>query len=343
MRFIATAQEKFAGTAERELLGADPHGQVVQRFPDGVFLFESSFDRPGFLGALRAHPPVFARHVQPVETETTLPSGDSAPAEISRSCADLFDESIRGLRVAVQVRQTPGEKRFSDYAVKERLDPLISAAGAEPAVQDPDRIVSVFIVRNPGTVYCGLSAPSENLNPWSGGVVRFFKDPNSVSRAESKLLEAMKLGFLSVRDGQRALDLGAAPGGWTRVLQGKGCSVTAVDPAELDRAVSNLDQVTHVRCDANQFRPQGSFDLITDDMNWEAFRSAKVLKRLTVSLQPRGSFLMTIKLGSEDPAQLLPKITRLLEPGLTVTGIRQLYHNRGEVTAWGLRPCQVIT
>jgi len=30
-KFIATAQEKSAPTAERELLGADPQGKVVER------------------------------------------------------------------------------------------------------------------------------------------------------------------------------------------------------------------------------------------------------------------------------------------------------------------------
>jgi len=337
MRFIATAQEKYSRSAEKELQTADPGGNTAQRFPDGVFLFETGLTRARFLGALRRSPPVFARHIQPVESESPLPAGDQAHEEIAENAASILDDSVQGQRVAVQVRQTPGDKKFSDFAVKEKLDPLLAAAGAEPVVQDPDWILSVFAAKTVKTVYAGLSAPSDNLNPWSGGKLRLAKDPNSVSRAENKLLEAMRLGFFCVREGQRALDLGAAPGGWTRVLQGKGCSVTAVDPAQLDRAVLALEKVTHVRCDANRFTPKGGFDLITDDMNWEPFHSVRALKRLSKCLKPRGAFLLTVKLGSEDPAKLLPQIARLLTPELMVSGMRQLYHNRGEVTVWGTK------
>jgi len=192
--------------------------------------------------------------------------------------------------------------------------------------------------KNQVRFFAGLSAPDDNLNAWSGGKVRFATEPDRVSRAENKLLEAMTLGLITVREGERALDIGAAPGGWTRVLQQKGCAVVAVDPAALDPAVAALPRVTAIKADAGQVRLTGRFDLVTDDMNWEPFRSVRALKRCAKNLKPGGCFLMTVKLGAEAPAKLLPKIKRLLEPELTVSGIRQLYHNRTEVTLWGLKP-----
>lgn len=40
-----------------------------------------------------------------------------------------------------------------------------------------------------------------------------------------------------------ALDLGAAPGGWTAQLAGLGYSVIAIDPAKLDAGIAALEYV----------------------------------------------------------------------------------------------------
>ena len=48
---------------------------------------------------------------------------------------------------------------------------------------------------------------------------RFAREEGQVSRAEFKLLEAIELFGVAVREHGVALDLGASPGGWTRVLR----------------------------------------------------------------------------------------------------------------------------
>ena len=57
------------------------------------------------------------------------------------------------------------------------------------------------------------------------------------SRAYFKLEEALDLAGVDDLHGSRALDLGAAPGGWTEVLLDRGASVVAVDPGALDASV----------------------------------------------------------------------------------------------------------
>ena len=58
------------------------------------------------------------------------------------------------------------------------------------------------------------------------------------SRAYFKLEEALDLAGVGDLHGSHALDLGAAPGGWTEVLLDRGASVVAVDPGALDESVA---------------------------------------------------------------------------------------------------------
>ncbi len=65
---------------------------------------------------------------------------------------------------------------------------------------------------------------------WADEPRRRSAVPTVVSRAEHKLAEAIHVFGLDLRAGMRAIDLGAAPGGWTFLLAERGLDVVAVDP-----------------------------------------------------------------------------------------------------------------
>lgn len=70
----------------------------------------------------------------------------------------------------------------------------------------------------------------------------------SCSRAKHKLQEVCDSLQLAFPPGSAAIDIGAAPGGWTDLLAGdKQLHVYAVDPAELDPQVAALQGVTHIK------------------------------------------------------------------------------------------------
>jgi 23S rRNA (cytidine2498-2'-O)-methyltransferase len=83
-------------------------------------------------------------------------------------------------------------------------------------VRNPEQVLS--LVCTPTHGYLGFSLAVENLSTWAGGVHRFKREKEQISRAEFKLLEILNLFQLSLSAGDTALDLGAAPGGWTRIL-----------------------------------------------------------------------------------------------------------------------------
>src|SRR5512139_3754806 len=81
--------------------------------------------------------------------------------------------------------------------------------------------------------------------PFPNGEVAFVEDRTGPpSRAYLKLWEALVRLRRWPGPGERCLDLGASPGGWTWVLARLGASVIAIDKAPLDPTVAAMPGVT---------------------------------------------------------------------------------------------------
>jgi 23S rRNA (cytidine2498-2'-O)-methyltransferase len=89
-----------------------------------------------------------------------------------------------------------------------------------------------------------LASPTKS-SPFVNGEVAFVEDREGPpSRAYLKLWEALtRLGRYPA-PGERCLDLGASPGGWTWALAKLGARVEAVDKAPLDPGVAAMPGVT---------------------------------------------------------------------------------------------------
>jgi 23S rRNA (cytidine2498-2'-O)-methyltransferase len=89
-----------------------------------------------------------------------------------------------------------------------------------------------------------LAAPRCS-SPFRNGVPRFVEDREGPpSRAYLKLWETFARLRRQPGPGERCLDLGAAPGGWTWLLARTGAEVLAVDRAPLAAEVDRLSNVT---------------------------------------------------------------------------------------------------
>lgn len=88
------------------------------------------------------------------------------------------------------------------------------------------------------------------------------------SRAYLKLWEAFTLLGRWPQKGDRCLDLGASPGGWSWVLANLGGDVVAVDKAPLDKGVSIFKNVEWIKGDGFSILPKklGNFDWVLSDM-----------------------------------------------------------------------------
>jgi len=158
------------------------------------------------------------------------------------------------------------------------------------------------------------------------------RSPNfelNFNRAELKIAEAVQL--LSVKERQfvfeddlLAVDVGAAPGGWTGYLAqhaqreiGAGdVTVLAIDPAQLDSQVDSLENVVHLQHKAEEVSKDGGamlernglkmvgekwkdkFRLLVCDANMDIRDTLRELVLpLAEFLAPGGMVVVTIKLG----------------------------------------------
>lgn len=102
------------------------------------------------------------------------------------------------------------------------------------------------------------------LSSYPNGLVDLVQDHvNPPSRAYLKLCEALLLYGTLPQRGERCLDLGAAPGGWTYVLDSLGCSITAIDRAPLDARLMHKPNIRYLKQDAFSFKPD------TEEQAWD--------------------------------------------------------------------------
>ena len=88
-----------------------------------------------------------------------------------------------------------------------------------------------------------LASPTKT-SPFVNGECRFVEDHiGPPSRAYLKLWEALVRLRRWQQPGERCLDLGASPGGWTWVLANLGANVIAIDKAPLDPRIAAMPGV----------------------------------------------------------------------------------------------------
>src|SRR5581483_3873425 len=89
-----------------------------------------------------------------------------------------------------------------------------------------------------------LASPSCS-SPFPNGEVRFVEDRMAPpSRAYLKLWELFTVLGVAPKPGERCLDLGSSPGGWTWVLARLGADVISIDKVPLDLRIATLPGVT---------------------------------------------------------------------------------------------------
>ena len=179
-----------------------------------------------------------------------------------------------------------------------------------------------------------LIASARCSSPFPNGAIEFAQDKEGPpSRAYLKLWEALVRLRQWPGQGERCLDAGASPGGWTWALAQLGANVIAVDQAPLEDRIAALPGVECLRRDAFTLKPQdiGPVDWLFCDVacyppklyEWiEKWLASGLCRRFVCTIKMQG----TIGTGTVDFDT--PK--RFAEiPG---SALVHLYHNKHELT-----------
>ena len=189
------------------------------------------------------------------------------------------------------------------------------------------------------------SSDPYNSAPWPNGILRQSMPAEAPSRSTLKLAEAIEI-FMDrgeqsrlLRHGMTAVDLGAAPGGWTWQLVRRGIRVTAVDNGLMKGAMAKHPLVQHLRQDGFKYTPRKAVDwLVCDIVDKPAKVAALVGEWFAVGLARHAIF--NLKLPMKQRVVALDGALNGIRARLDEEGInyrmmaKQLYHDREEVTVF---------
>lgn len=170
---------------------------------------------------------------------------------------------------------------------------------------------------------------------FANGEVAFVEDKATPpNRAYLKLWEALTLAGRMPTAGERCLDLGACPGGWTWVLQSLGAKVTAVDKAPLDPRIAALPGVTVRRESAFGLDPAevGPVDWLCSDVICYPERLLRLVRQWKDGGHAR-NFICTLKFQAETDHASAQAFAAI--PG---SRLLHLSHNKHELTWIYLAP-----
>jgi 23S rRNA (cytidine2498-2'-O)-methyltransferase len=193
-------------------------------------------------------------------------------------------------------------------------------------------------------VFAGISDVN-NSSPWYMGIPRLKFPRAAPSRSTLKLEEAW-LVFLSeeqrkklLRPGLRAVDLGAAPGGWSYQLVNRGMRVTAVDNGPMAATIMQSGLVTHLHEDGFAFRPSKPVDWMVCDIVEQPGRIAKLAGQWIANRWCR-HVIFNLKLPMKKRYEEVLRCKGIIEKECRGANsryslrIKQLYHDREEVTGY---------
>lgn len=189
----------------------------------------------------------------PVEAAWSLDTW-LAPQEIPAPSVKAAADALRAMQRNWAAYGVAHHRRMA--LIADRLPPVKAAPLVFPALPLASHL-GAWTLLAPDR----LLASPRKTSPFVNGVCAFVEDRTGPpSRAYLKLWEACTRMGAWPQPGERCLDLGASPGGWTWALARLGARVVAVDKAPLDPAVAAMPGV--------EMRQDSAFALAPEPVDW---------------------------------------------------------------------------
>jgi 23S rRNA C2498 (ribose-2'-O)-methylase RlmM len=191
----------------------------------------------------------------------------------------------------------------------------------------------------PGEIWFSNARIQEGVSLYEAGFRPMRILRHAPSRSASKLEEALLVIGRHPTQGDTAVDLGAAPGGWSLVLARHGARVEAIDHGELKLPpkLKLKGQIHHVKANGLKFMPNEPVTWMVCDMVMAAEETLKVLKKWALA-GAMSHFVVNIKLSKEAPWKGTLSALELIKNIKKFEIVaRHLTHDRSEITLIGYR------
>lgn len=304
-----------------------------------VYLISSSeLATSELISKIDFHQLIFTRQWFACAKDTlTLPETNRLPDILN--AIKLFDESCYD--VELDFPDTNEGKSINKFC--KQFKPHLTAALKKQdllAAHAKSRLHLFFL--DSQNVHIGL-APVENSASDAMGIPRLRMPSAAPSRSTLKLEEAIHW-FLSIEQqaklissGMTAVDLGAAPGGWSWQLVQRNCLVTAIDNGPMQDALMRTGMVEHYQTDAFTYAPKKKVDWLVCDMAERPLHVSRLIARW-FTRQQCSNAIFNLKLPMKKRLASAQECIELLHQSLDQANIKhqiqakQLYHDREEIT-----------
>ncbi len=332
-RIIFSSQENSCMYALKEFKKINSEIKLIDWLKPGVGLIEINDSFHNISNKILDNKAVFIRHIFPVLDEIKINQDENDLNLILNAILNLIDIIDKDKTFSVQCKIIESKEKgpYKKFHVNSFISEYLESKMFKIDIKDPFQVISIVLKDN--LCYIGISQAKLNLSNWTLGEHRFKHMEDQISRAEFKLMEAIDTFKIDLTSFKNALDLGASPGGWTKVLLDYGLRVVAVDPADLNEDLKKNKNVHHFRGLAQDYlKISDHFDIIVNDMRMDPIDSCKLMIELSKHLTRDGIVIMTLKLPHKNIEKILHKSINILIKLYKIEFARQLFHNRSEVT-----------
>ena len=232
----------------------------------------------------------------------------------------------------------PGRSALAQY-VADAFEKRLREVEDERATKvnkkaDPEARVLEAIIDDPNRWWIATRIVQTVEDGWVGGVYVPHEPVDMISRAYLKIAEAIQWSQMSIRPGDRIVEIGSSPGGACQHLIDLGAKVTGVDPAEMDPRIADHPSFEHWQARSLQVKRKAfaPFRFLVCDANVAPNYTLDTIESIVTYPTTRlEGLIMTIKLSSWEQSVHIPEhIERVRSWGFPDVIARQLAHNRRE-------------
>ncbi len=324
----------YIGAPEVEALLLHELGPEARPITDGVVATPS----------VRVADPIFARQRMNSVKRIAMAGTDAAAAAITALLDDTSPASVHVF--APEVARTGSTMRGQHplhsvvVRLQQTLDDKLRGRREKGKLGPPTSHVLQVLVTAHDEAWVSVDEVDARAlplvawpSPFVGGRAVNEADKDAPSSAHRKLREALRWLDVELGADDIVVDLGAAPGGWTRVARDAGAKVVAVDRARLDEVLERDPLVVHVKKDAKDIDLSSyAPTVIVCDVVWEPQHAVEIARRCLAVTTLRAA-VITLKLKRE-PVQwdVLDEAKRLVRDAPLLARLKHLSANKHEVT-----------
>ncbi len=349
MLYFAVTSNSFRKSSLDEL-NKISRFKILDEFLTSIVIESEERD---FIRKLREANPVFIYNMVPLNDGREKIAEENYLETLYKKATDAIPETGK---IKLECVDLNCKTSYSAKEIEIYMGEKLESEGRTIDLKKPDYLAYIIMVNN--HCYSGFLEYEKMWKPFVEPERHYHQNSKyPISRSELKLIQAFD--EFAPGNGKIAIDLGAAPGGWTNFLIRSGYKVVAVDNGLLDypkfeekgirfKVVpsgpanpEDLEQneLIHIKANARELQGLGAdfkADLIVNDMNMAPEDSVSVLLPFSINLCEGAKMVMTIKCINRKAEFHLHKAEKALVGRFKIISVRCLPSNRQELTLYAI-------